>query len=907
MIDEVNMNGDRETDRGSRIADRGSEQSVQDDGGLGCGQSPRDLRRATALLLILFAWGALGADAPSTRNNDDSCDVMVTPAATLLLPYFEVDQTNAAGETTLFTVSNVVQTPQIVHVTIWTDWSFPLFSFNIFLTGYDVQSINLFDIIARGRIAEPGTTSDSDVGRRSLENDENPLLDISNCDGLKVQIPPNILESLQTALVTGRTAACGNARVGGQHVHAVGYLTIDVTESCTGLLPIDPGYFTSEILYDNVLTGDYQQINSTQNFAQGGTMVHIRAIPEGGAPGAKPTNFGRTFYSNYQNGGTADRRQPLPSTFAARWISAGTSNFDTSFKVWREGVTHSNAGCAVSANGVLRFADVVRFDEDENPSAFEECQICIPIPIAPPHLPSASRARSSSSDIFPPNPDGDVAGWMYMNFDHQGIDPFNPNVTASQNWVSVSMAAEGRYSVDFDAVSLGNGCTAPEPVTDKDGATPAIGPPVPGMMTRPPFESGSPATVANDDSCDIKVTPAATLLLPYFEVDVTNPAGETTLFTVTNVTRFPQIARVTIWTDYAFPVLTFNLFLTGYDIQSINLFDVLARGRIAEPGTTSHTAVGRRSKENDENPFLDVSACGSLADRVTPAVQFEILNALTTGRTQSCGSARVGSTHVHAIGYVTIDVVQNCGSTLPTDPGYFTTQVLYDNALTGDYQQVNSTQNFAQGNAMVHIRAIPEGGVPGAGETSFRRTFYSRLQNGGTADRRQPLPSTFAARWISGGSTAFDTTFKIWREAVTGATAGCAVSANSQIEVPDMVRFDEEENPTTHDYYCEFYICPQYVLPPVSRFRASDYNFPSNPDGAVAGWMYLNLHDERYYETEEDESARQSWVVVSMTADGRYSVDFDATALGNGCSLFAPVTDEDGHEPVVGPAPNVNP
>src|SRR5215213_5998828 len=83
-----------------------------------------------------------------------------------------------------------------------------------------------------------------------------------------------------------------------------------------------------------------------------------------------------------------------------------------------------------------------------------------------------------------------------------------------------------------------------------------------------------PATTNNDDSCDISVTPAATLLLPYFEVDVTATAGtgRTTLFSVTNVSPFPQIAHVTVWTDWSFPVLDFNLFLTGYDVQPINMY-----------------------------------------------------------------------------------------------------------------------------------------------------------------------------------------------------------------------------------------------------------------------------------------------------------------------------------------------
>src|SRR5258708_40248761 len=102
--------------------------------------------------------------------------------------------------------------------------------------------------------------------------------------------------------------------------------------------------------------------------------------------------------------------------------------------------------------------------------------------------------------------------------------------------------------------------------------------------------AAAPGSINNDDSCDIKVGPAATLLLPYFEVD-TNPQvpGQTTLFTITNVTRYPQIAHVTLWTDWAYPVLSFNLFLTGYDVQAINLYDVIVRGVIAPPSGTTPT------------------------------------------------------------------------------------------------------------------------------------------------------------------------------------------------------------------------------------------------------------------------------------------------------------------------------
>ena len=411
------------------------------------------------------------AGSPATTNNDDSCDISVAPAATLLLPYFEVDTANPAGETTLFTITNVSQLPQIAHVTIWTDYSFPVLDFNIFLTGYDVQAINLYDIIQRGRIAEPGTSSDSDTGRRSADNDANPLLDITNCDRLAVIIREPLLTDLKNALTIGRTTGCGTARIGGVHTNAIGYVTVDLAESCNTSLPTDAGYFTTRVLYDNVLIGDYQQVNSSQNFAQGNPMVHIRAIPEGGAPGADVTNFDRTFYSRYQAGGTADRRQPLPSTFAARWISGGATAFQTSFKIWREGTTGAGAGCSVTANSAIAITEFVRFDEEENPTTFTPDEIISPVPPGGVSLPETSKTNVTNG-IFPPNPDGAVAGWMYLNLDNG-----NPNVPfASQNWVIVSMAADGRYSVDFDAAWLGNGCSPAAPVTDEDGGIPAIGP-----------------------------------------------------------------------------------------------------------------------------------------------------------------------------------------------------------------------------------------------------------------------------------------------------------------------------------------------------------------------------------------------------------------------------------------------
>src|SRR5436190_21962878 len=139
------------------------------------------------------------------------------------------------------------------------------------------------------------------------------------------------------------------------------------------------------------------------------------------------------------------------------------------------------------------------------------------------------------------------------------------------------------------------------------------------------FNTGQPATTNNADSCDIGVSPAATLLLPYFEVDTAAAAGAgaTTLFTITNTSRYPQIAHITLWTDWSFPVLDFNIFLTGYDVQGINLYDVIVKGSIAPTvngafgGTSSSTARGKGplgiiASPNTSNPNISIADCTDL-------------------------------------------------------------------------------------------------------------------------------------------------------------------------------------------------------------------------------------------------------------------------------------------------------
>ncbi|HYU24827.1 MAG TPA: hypothetical protein VEO74_06465 [Thermoanaerobaculia bacterium] len=172
------------------------------------------------------------------------------------------------------------------------------------------------------------------------------------------------------------------------------------------------------------------------------------------------------------------------------------------------------------------------------------------------------------------------------------------------------------------------------------------------------------------DDCDIVLQPAATLLLPYFEVDfkAQQQAATQTLFTIQNTSHLPQIAHVTVWTDWGFPALNSPVFLTGYDVQGINLYDVFARATIAgQFGTSSNTAVptnptpGSQPAGNDANPQLmnASAACTILPGRFSSFLLTYLQQLFTTGVTDAgnCSiTARLGGVHKNAIGYVTVDV-----------------------------------------------------------------------------------------------------------------------------------------------------------------------------------------------------------------------------------------------------------
>ncbi|MEO7975038.1 MAG: hypothetical protein ABIU84_15765, partial [Thermoanaerobaculia bacterium] len=244
-----------------------------------------------------------------------------------------------------------------------------------------------------------------------------------------------------------------------------------------------------------------------------------------------------------------------------------------------------------------------------------------------------------------------------------------------------------------------------------------------------------------------------------------------------------------------------------------------------------------------------------------------------------CGAVDFGDNI--ARGYVTVDTVSSCSRFFPDDPGYWVSGIATNqNVLWGDYFYVNSGENFAQGETLVHVEASTLLDI-----TNY--TFYYRYSlNDGVPgqDNREGLGNVFAARFLNGGSFDGGTSFLVWRDSknkITHASCGAVPSNKFPLGQHQVVMFDEEENPEVPEG-CTISPCnPGSFDTPfpweAQRTRVgvdlqTSYDF---------GWAYMNLNWEVAGTPFSLQPIMQNWVTAVMDASGRFSVGFDAIQLGN--------------------------
>jgi hypothetical protein len=405
---------------------------------------------------------------------------------------------------------------------------------------------------------------------------------------------------------------------------------------------------------------------------------------------------------------------------------------------------------------------------------------------------------------------------------------------------------------------------------------------------------------ARGEIATIDPVPAATLLLPYFEVDLVDETGIglTTLFTVTNVSPHPQLARVVLWSDLGVATFGFMVYLTGYDVVSVNLRHIF-NGNVPVTADLTQDPGNLISPQGALSGDTDFPACDDFffPPPPVPPVLIDHLAAAHTGNQSPLDGNCLGLNYGDGVarGYVTLDVVDRCTVQIPGDAGYFVAggqgEALNDNVLVGEYYLVDGANNFAQGDLMVHIEADglnPETATPG------EYTFYGRYVAWTAADNREPLASTFAGRFLQfplGGGTDQ----LVWRdskELQNPFTCG-TVPSPFPLGQTQIVLFDEQENPELAPTF------PYYPVPPPPNFTPYAWaatrvsvGGPQLPVAYSFGWLYDNLNTTTpFANPPEDPQAAQAWVTTVHSAFSLFSVGHSAVQLDSAANANSAVVE----------------
>ncbi|MEO8198097.1 MAG: hypothetical protein ABI689_15370 [Thermoanaerobaculia bacterium] len=360
--------------------------------------------------------------------------------------------------------------------------------------------------------------------------------------------------------------------------------------------------------------------------------------------------------------------------------------------------------------------------------------------------------------------------------------------------------------------------------------------------------------------CSSGAVPAATLLIPYFEVDLISADHQSTLFAVTNTGADATLAHVVVWTDWGVPTLTFDLYLAANDVQSINLRDVFS-GILPQTGGGSFTGCTNPLTL----PALDAIALAELRKQHTGQPDDLGLCA---------GSGRAGAQV--ATGFVTIDVAQQCSETItyPGHAGYFSaggTGVAGNaNLLIGDFFYVDTAENYAQGNEAVAI--VADAGRFGAQPA----TFYGAWIGHSGDDARAPLGTRYRSRYLNGGAFSGGTDLIVWAEpdvpTPQAVTCGSRPTFVNPCQFLRTTAFDEAAQGDTPEFHF-------VVSELASRFAVGSTAVP-----VTAPFGFVDLENAIQLGCAFEpigETPKQLWVMPVSSASGRFSVGLNAHRTGD--------------------------
>lgn len=357
---------------------------------------------------------------------------------------------------------------------------------------------------------------------------------------------------------------------------------------------------------------------------------------------------------------------------------------------------------------------------------------------------------------------------------------------------------------------------------------------------------------------------AASLLFPYFQVDLDSAEGLTTLLAIGNSSAEEALVHAVLWTDRGIPTLAFDLHLPGDAVQTLNLRDVFRNGQLPVTG------AGASFPE-----------CASpIALPALGPARRTALRAQHTGQAHPEDGLCYGSTRRPpqiATGFVTVDLVNRCseGLTYPTslDGEYFAPDgdglAASRNVLFGDYFYVDAPGDHAQGMEAVPIVA------DGELRDGFGDTFYNAGQILG--EDRRALPGRYRTRFLSGGAFDGNTSLVVWRwdsflweSAKFGpATCGGGEPPSDSCEFLNFDLYDEAGNAL------ETHSAGTAVVTGIYEIGGDD--FPASaPFGSI---QVENLEVGACNQIPTGPVPRSASVTPILEADGRYSVGLRATPV----------------------------
>ena len=324
------------------------------------------------------------------------------------------------------------------------------------------------------------------------------------------------------------------------------------------------------------------------------------------------------------------------------------------------------------------------------------------------------------------------------------------------------------------------------------------------------------ASGAGAITCTVDGRPAATLLVPYFAVSLNadatvksgTPDSFDTLIAIGNASSAPMIAHVNVFNERSVLVLDFNVALTGFDVQTWRMSDVISGLLPSTPINASHVGPDvtvdpspddacQRNPASvvypNPNGFLRVKPANAalsatpddnaLATTAYPIPAFaanstfaqQVIDSLdgadpggpgsTSGTDDQIGCGTTlpgpvdGVTNGSAVGYITIDHANYCNLSNPSDPNYYAFDAIgNENNLFGDVIFLNGAGVGTFGQAAVAIESDPEFSGANQSDLLRMRTFYARYWT--------PSTETLCANCTTGVSPTDLSVIAPWDEGV---------------------------------------------------------------------------------------------------------------------------------------------